>query len=238
MSRTKKLGILLCGHAPDELMPEHGNYDLMFQRLLGENAFDYSTWAVVDNQLPPDIHAADAWLITGSKHGVYEDHPWIPPLEAFIREAYSADVPMVGICFGHQMLAQALGGKVLKFDGGWSVGRVDYALEGLDEAAHSNTAAIMAYHQDQVVELPPEAQVIGSTDFCRYAALAYGKTALSLQPHPEFDSEFVEGLIRFRGTNLPEEVKTSARASIQEPLAREPVATLLREFLQREDASS
>jgi len=161
-SQKKSLGILLCGHAPEELIDEHGNYDAMFQRLLGENAFEYQCWAVVDNQLPPDIHAADAWLITGSKHGVYENHPWIAPLEQFIQKAYAADIPIVGICFGHQILAQALGGKVVKFDGGWSVGRVNYELENSTDSEDRKSSAIMAYHQDQVVESPPDARVIGS----------------------------------------------------------------------------
>ena len=66
---------------------------------------------------PEGIHDADGWLITGSRHGAYEDHPWIPPLEEFIRDAYAAQVPLVGICFGHQIIAQAMGGKVEKYQG-------------------------------------------------------------------------------------------------------------------------
>jgi len=218
--------VVCTARCPEELIDEHGNYDVMFQRLLGENAFNYQSWAVVDNQHPPDIHAADAWLITGSKHGVYENHPWIAPLEKFIQEAYAADIPIVGICFGHQILAQALGGKVVKFDGGWSVGRVNYDLENSADSEDRKSSAM------------PDARVIGSTDFCRYAGLAYGKTALSLQPHPEFDSAFVGALIETRGRALPDDLKATARSTLEQPLAREPVAKMLREFLQRSGSDS
>jgi len=121
-----KIGILQTGHAPDELRPVLGDYADLFTALLAGQGFDFAVWNVVDGELPDDPRAADGWLITGSKHGAYEDHPWIPPLEALIRDAYAAGVPLVGICFGHQIIAQALGGRVIKFPGGWMVGRQVY----------------------------------------------------------------------------------------------------------------
>lgn len=99
---------------------------------------------------PPRSHDADGWLITGSRHGAYEDHAFIPPLEGFIRDAYGAAVPMVSICFGHQIIAQALGGKVEKFNGGWSVGAQDYDFG--DEKLTLN-----AWHQDQATRSVPKA---------------------------------------------------------------------------------
>ena len=179
-------------------------------RLLDGYGFDFASWAALDGELPPSIHSADGWLITGSKFGAYEDLPWIPPLEDFVRDAYHNDIPIVGICFGHQLLAQALGGKVVKFDGGWSVGRVEYNIDGIEEPL-----PLYAWHQDQVVSLPPDATVSGSTDFCKYAALTYGKKAYTVQPHPEFSQHYIEDLLDARKNVLPEPIVKAAAESIE-----------------------
>lgn len=124
-----KIGILLAGYTPDKLLEKHGDYDTMFQRLLEGHGFEFVTYPVLDDVLPADAHAADGWLITGSKFSTYDEHSWISPLEYFLRAAYDSAVPIVGICFGHQILAQALGGKVEKFSGGWSGGVIRFTLK-------------------------------------------------------------------------------------------------------------
>ncbi|MBX2824586.1 MAG: type 1 glutamine amidotransferase [Gammaproteobacteria bacterium] len=208
-----KIGILQCGRVPEELFEEYGDYDRMFETLLQRGNFEFQTYAVLDNCFPDDIQAADGWLITGSRFGVYEDHIWIPPLEEFLRAAYDAGVPIVGICFGHQILAQALGGKVEKLSGGWSLGQVDY------ERSDGQISSVQAFHQDQVVELPDDATVTGFTPFCKYAFLTYGKRALTMQPHPEFSDEFVQDLLIARGEGLPEKDLRLARERTGKPLS-------------------
>ncbi|WP_424941897.1 type 1 glutamine amidotransferase [Aliiroseovarius crassostreae] len=195
-----KIGILQAGHSPEEVRDSVGDYGEMFTRLLDGHGFAFEIFSVVDGEFPPGLDAADGWLITGSKHGAYEDHDWIPPLEDLIRKIKAAGQPLVGVCFGHQIIAQALGGKVEKFSGGWSVGRTEYDFG--DE-----TLALNAWHQDQVTELPEGARVIASTDFCANAALVYGDQILTIQPHPEFTSDLVSGLITHRGRgNVPDEL--------------------------------
>lgn len=207
-----KIGILQTGHVPNELVDEHGPYLDMFSKLLDGHGFSFTNYAVVDNQFPSSVNEMDGWLITGSRHGAYEDLEWIPTLEVFIREAYEANIPTIGICFGHQIMAQALGGKVEKYSGGWNVGHTDYDLEGEDGKS------LLAMHQDQVTEIPEEATVIASNEFCAYAGLAYKKNALSFQPHPEFTPEFTESLIRARaGTIVPQEIADEALAKINKP---------------------
>ena len=224
-----KIGILVTGHAPEELS-EGGSYDAYFRRLLGDDDFTYQTWMVVDEEMPDSVTQAEGWLITGSKHGAYEDHAWIPPLEQFIRASYEAHVPMIGVCFGHQIIAQAMGGKVEKFDGGWSIGAVDYTLNG-------ETVSINAWHQDQVVEKPKEAEVIGSTDFCANAALVYGDRIWTIQPHPEYGHDFIEGLLDLRGKGLvPDQQLEAARNRLNTPLDTTKMAGQMRDFFKKERA--
>ena len=191
------IGILVTGHALDELRDTRGDYDRIFDDLLKAFGFETKAWFVVDEEYPESPEDADGWLITGSKHGAYEDHPWIPHLEAFIRDVYADGRPMIGICFGHQIIAQALGGKVVKFDQGWAVGHTDYDIGG-------DQMRLLAWHQDQVVETPESAEVIGSNAFCENAALLYDNRILTIQPHPEFDGEILERLIDVRGKGVVE----------------------------------
>ena len=210
-----KIGILITGHPPAETTDAHGSYADAFELLLTGRGFEFENWACVDGEFPQSVHDADGWLITGSKFGAYEKHQWIAPLEDFIRSAYSKDIPIVGICFGHQILAQALGGEVKKFAGGWSVGKVDYNLQD-----HSGPVSLYAWHQDQVVTLPKDATVTGSTPFCEYAALVYKNKAnknkaYSLQPHPEFTTEFFNKLFAARKAGLPQAAIDQAEKSVE-----------------------
>jgi GMP synthase-like glutamine amidotransferase len=206
-----KIGILQTGDAPEALKGQHGEYPDMFERFLAGRGFTFARWRVVGMEFPASVHDCDGWLITGSRHGVYEDHPFIAPLEQFIRDAFAAGVPVAGVCFGHQIMAQALGGKVEKFKGGWSTGPTDYDFGG-------RTVRLNAWHQDQVVAPPPGATKIATSPFCEYAGLAYGKTGLSVQAHPEYGDAFIAGLIEHRGKGVvPEPLLEQARARLGQP---------------------
>jgi GMP synthase (glutamine-hydrolysing) len=219
------IGILQTGHAADPVREERGDYDAMFRALLAEQGFTFTTWDVVDGEFPDGPEAADGWLITGSRHGAYDDLPWIPPLEALIRGIQAAKRPLVGICFGHQIVAQALGGRVEKFDGGWSVGPQHYTIEGRDYR-------VAAWHQDQVVEVPPGAEVVGESDFCRNAALLYDGI-FTVQPHPEFDATTVAALIEHRGRGtVPDDLLDEAQSGLAEPMNREDMAYRIAAFLK------
>ena len=222
-----KIGILMTGHAVPELQERAGDYDAMFARLLAGRGFEFETYNVVDEQYPSAPDACDGWLITGSKHGAYEDHPWIPPLEEFIRAVYASGRPMIGVCFGHQIIAQALGGKVIKYPGGWSVGRTEYDLDG-------ETFALNAWHQDQVTEVPQGAEVIGKSDFCANAAMVYDDRILTIQPHPEFGPDIVEDLIRLRGKGVvPDDLLEGATARLDAPTDADRFADRMAAFFKK-----
>ncbi|MDG1181605.1 MAG: type 1 glutamine amidotransferase [Tateyamaria sp.] len=206
-----KIGILQTGHVPKNLIPENGDYSEIFARFLQGQGLSFDSYAVVDGQFPPGADAAQGWLITGSKFGAYENLHWIMPLEDLIREIYAAHIPMIGVCFGHQIIAQALGGRVEKFAGGWAVGAQDYVLNGMN-------VTLNAWHQDQVVARPHDAQVVSSTDFCENAALLYGNRAFTIQPHPEIDRTYLKGLLDTRAPGVvPEPLQRDALSRLNDP---------------------
>ncbi len=211
MART--IGILQTGRSPETLRDRHGDYDGMFRRLLDGRGFHFVTYPVLDDVFPAHVHEAQGWLITGSRFGVYEDYPWIARLEDFLRRAYAHRVPIVGVCFGHQVLARALGGRVEKFQGGWSAGLETYSFEG------GPSVRALAWHQDQVVEKPDAASVVASSPFCSFAALAYGEQAFTVQPHPEFRGDFFADLVAVRGAVLPGDVAEKALDAANRPTA-------------------
>ncbi|WP_299962893.1 type 1 glutamine amidotransferase [uncultured Roseobacter sp.] len=224
-----KIGILITGHPPDT-MTEGGLYDAYFARLLTGHGFTFEDWSVCDGVFPEDVSAADGWLITGSKHGAYEDHPWIPPLEDFIRAVHAAGKPMIGVCFGHQIIAQAMGGRVEKFAGGWVVGCTEYDMDG-------ETIAVNAWHQDQVVEAPAGARVFASNAGCQNAGLLYGDLIWTIQPHPEYDASFIDGLIRTRGKGVvPDALLAAATDRLDQPADRPKMAEMMAAFFKKERA--
>lgn len=221
-----QIGILQCGHFPtaDGFMDR--TYQDLYATLLAGHGFQFRTWSVVDMEFPDGVAEADGWLISGSRHGAYEDHGFIPPLEDFIRDNAAQRVPMVGICFGHQIMAKAFGGRVEKFVGGWSAGLVNYDFGGV-------TLPLNAWHQDQVVEKPDAARVIASTAFCQFAALVYGDHAMSMQPHPEFDAEAVRLLLDARAPGvLPEGVIRAARETLDRSAAQDLAAARIVNFFK------
>ncbi|CAN7342420.1 type 1 glutamine amidotransferase [Devosia sp. LjRoot3] len=213
-----RLTIIQTGDVPEPLRNNFGPYHSMFERMFDstENGFSYEVVTAYDNSLLPDPSRIEGIVITGSPAGVYEDHDWLPPLREFIRRAYSAKTPMLGICFGHQIMADALGGDVRKSEKGWGLGRHAYRVASRPDfmAGAPETLAIACSHQDQVIVPPAEAEVILASDFTPNAGLFYksGK-ALSFQPHPEFLDDYALALVELRRGRAPDEVVEQGVAS-------------------------
>ncbi|MFN7388435.1 type 1 glutamine amidotransferase [Brevundimonas sp.] len=224
------IAVLETGRPPAALQPAHGDYPSMFADLLGQG-FQTQAFDVQAGDLP-DAAAFDGAIITGSAAGVYEDHGWIPPLLEWIRDARGR-TRLVGVCFGHQAMAQALGGRVEKSGRGWGVGLHRYRVV---EAQPWMTPvltqiALSASHQDQVVVKPDEARVTLSSDFTPYAGLAWGDDAISLQPHPEFSRAFTGALVEGRRGRIEEAVVDQAIGSLTAGDDRAVVGTWIRRFL-------
>ena len=210
-----KIGILETGLLNEKVAGRFEPYPVMFATLLDKAGQDlqYQSYSVINGEMPATIDACDGWLITGSRHGVYEKLDWMLTLESFIRALYEANKPLVGICFGHQLIAQALGGEVIKSDKGWGIGLHHYDIDAAQ--CWMNTVpekvGIYAFHQDQVSRLPADAKVFISSSFCPYAGLTYGDSIISVQAHPEFDASYEHALIDMYGGNVvPESVADKA----------------------------
>jgi len=224
-----KIAVLETGAPPGTLVEEYGDYPSMFADLLGPG-FEVESFDVQGGRLPPEKSAYGAYLITGSPAGVYEPLPWIAPLEEFIRAAKHSK--MVGVCFGHQVMAEALAGKVEKSDKGWGAGLHRYDVlrsePWMDEAA---TIAAPASHQDQVVVQPPNTDVIAASEFTPIAALAWrDRPAISFQFHPEFSPAYAKALIEKRFDVVP--APERAIASLDAPNDNERVGGWIRRFLE------
>jgi GMP synthase-like glutamine amidotransferase len=221
------LAILETGMPPPALEADYGRYPAMFESLLGLEARSYDVQA---GALPPDVGRHDAYLITGSSAGVYEDLPWIPKLMTFIRAA-SGKAKLVGICFGHQIMAEALGGRVEKSAKGWGAGLHSYPIVARPAWLDGpSLVSAPASHQDQVVSQPPGTEIVASSLFTPYAGLAWSDgNAISFQFHPEFSPDFAKALIAQRYDRVPD--PEAAITSLDGPNDNARVGDWIRRFL-------
>jgi GMP synthase-like glutamine amidotransferase len=227
-----KLAVLETGVPPGDLKEKFGDYPAMFADLLGPG-FDIATFDAQSGELPKDPASHHAYLITGSPAGVYDPLPWIPPLMEFIRSADKAK--MVGICFGHQVMAEALGGHVEKSTKGWGAGLHRYDVIHREQWMDGEQCiAVPASHQDQVIVQPPETTVVVESGFTPFAALAWqSRPAISFQFHPEFSPAFAKALIeeRYDRVSNPD----AAIASLDSPNDTARVGDWIRRFLTEKD---
>lgn len=210
------LCIIENGLVPDDLKPHFGSYPDMIRQWLAPSLPEasFAECSPVTGEALPTADAYDGYLLTGSRHSSYEDGDWIRDIRQFLRQAIDLKRPVFGICFGHQIMADAFGGHTAKAENGWGVGAQEYttSLGG----PHDN-AGFFVFHQDQVTSVPPAAKVIGGSAHCPNGVLEYSFPALSVQFHPEFTAEYVEALAnKYEGHVIPPDTSQAAIASLQD----------------------
>ena len=232
-----RVTIIETGRAPGQLSEAYPRYPDMFAALLGEAdaGLSFDVVKLVDGEALPDPAACEAVVITGSPSGVYDQTPWMDPLRDFVRGVFRAKTPMVGVCFGHQIIADAMGGDVRKSDKGWGVGRHTYeVLERRPWMAGAGASVSLAVsHQDQVITPPAGAVTLARSAHTEHAMLAYEDApVMSVQGHPEFGDQFVAALYAARRGRLSDAQVDGAIASLAERHDNEMVGRWMARFLR------
>jgi len=231
-----RITIIETGLVSEPTRARFGSFPQMFERMIraADTSIHFDTVSNINGERLPDPGTLQAILITGSPAGVYDELDWIAPLEDFVRAAYASQIPMVGVCFGHQLMAQVLGGRVEKSEKGWGIGRHVYDIAPGNGVIDGERIAIAASHQDQVIEPPLGARTILTSAFTEHAGLLYGNgSALSVQPHPEFDTGFAHLCCDIRKGHAPDAVIAQAKASLAEPVDNARLGGAITRFLTR-----
>lgn len=235
-----KIGILQVDSVREEFQTEFGNYPDMFRELLQkasnsvlEEDLEICNFDVEYGEYPASPSDCDGYVITGSKRSVYEDEAWITRFRDYIKELHKAKIKMVGICFGHQMLALALGGRSEKADAGWGVGVHSYDVlikKPYMQPPLANVSALVS-HQDQVLELPAGAERLGGSKFCPNSMFQIEDHVLGFQGHPEFSKAYSEALMNLRREILGEEVYKKGMESLQRTIEGDTISQWMLRFL-------
>ncbi|MGF1705250.1 glutamine amidotransferase-related protein [Enterovibrio baiacu] len=242
-----RVGVLLCDDVTLELQVDHLNYPNMFESILlkADPSLSLTFYRVMDGQYPSDINECDGYIISGSRFSVYDDLPWIRRFEAFVLMLYTLKKPTVGICFGHQMMAQALGGEVERSTKGWGVGIAtsEFLKDDIAQSApwvdpNLDDFSLVVSHQDQVSILPPDSKPLAGNSFCPLSMFTVGGNFLAIQGHPEFSRDYSHDLMEFRRDRIPQDVISAGQASLSRQADSERVTGWILAFLRHHAAKS
>ncbi len=239
-SKPLRLGLLETDTLYPDLVEDYVSYGTMFRQLFSASDPDISFrhYPVTEGVLPgtqsDELRECDVYLITGSKAGVYDNLPWIAPLTDWIRRAFDAGIPMLGVCFGHQILAHSLGGHAEKSSKGWGVGNQTMQVEHWPDFLERPVEhyRLIYSHQDQVTRLPEMASRLAGNDFCPNASWFIGQQVLAFQGHPEFDAEYFQRLITRRVDSIGETRLQAALDGLRDSNDSERVIQWLLEFIR------
>ncbi|MDD2046527.1 amidotransferase [Pseudomonas putida] len=216
-----------------ELIGQYQGYGRMFEQLFTRQpiAAEFDVYNVMDGKYPDDNQVFDAYLVTGSKADSFGDDPWIETLKVFLLDRYQRGDKLLGVCFGHQLLALLLGGKSERATQGWGVGTHRYVMNAKAPwmSPQVEELTLLISHQDQVTRLPENATVIASSDFCPNAAYHIGDQVLCFQGHPEFIHDYSRALLELRQDKLGQEVYRKGIDS----LAHEHQGSTVAEWMMR-----
>lgn len=241
-SRRLRIGVLICDHLDPAILERHADYGPRYRELLAppgdpegpgaEASFDVVELDLTAGELPDDPAACDAWLVGGSRLDAHGDGGFVPGLVEFVARVLSENVPLVGICFGHQILARALGGRIERA-GSWGAGVKRFSVLGSAPwiTVPSDPVSLVVSHRDQVADLPPGAELVLTAAYCPVAGFRVGERAFAVQAHPEFDTGLSRTLSEGRREIMGDDVTADALASLDLPTDSGQVNRWIRRFL-------
>ena len=229
-----RIAIMETGRINEAIAHQFDRYPEMFRTLFERASapdLEFSTIAVVDGELPAHVDNFDGYLVTGSAAGVYDEFDWILPLMEFLRSAHAADKPLVGVCFGHQVIAEALGGRCIKWPDGFGVGTCDVTLANTPAwMPDRESVRLIHFHQDQVTALPEGATHLGSTGYCANAMYYIDDHVFSMQGHPEFSADYTAALLNLRAAEIGDDRVTGAIADLTQEHEGTTIARWIQAF--------
>lgn len=227
-----RVGLLLCDHLDPDVVEQVADYTELFPAAFEPAGVDLRIYEVTEGEMPGSVDECEGWITSGSRRSCYEDEPWIDELHTFARKLAEQRRPHVGICFGHQLIARALGGEVERADG-WGLGAQTFEVTAttpwMDPAADEVT--LLMSHRDQVTRLPKGARVLASAEYCPVAAYHVDEHVFCVQGHPEFVPELSRALMEKRRDSIGPTVQDGL-ASLERPLDHELVVEWMAAFLR------
>lgn len=233
-----KIGLLQCDNVPEDFLPIAGDYPQMFAALFAETAPELvlEVFDVRRGEYPGIGDIYDGFISTGSHDSVYDLQPWILDFKRFVQRLFAGGQKFVGICFGHQMIAEALDGTCTPAPGGWEVGpkaaKIFVRKPWMLPEPPASQFRLNSIHRDQVTALPAGAEVLAGYPGCPYAMIAVGPHFLGIQAHPEFNDAYVAALMQTRAAKIGAEKMAAAQAEMARPLDQALLAKWIVNFFR------
>ena len=231
-----KIGLLKCGKVHPELYPVYGDYDGMFKVYFSRYipSIDLDVFDIVKGDYPPTLSGYDGFVSSGSLSAVYDNDKWIKEYQRFVVKLYEEQCKHVGICFGHQMIAQALGGKVERSERGWGMGIKKLSIYDRTSWTDNDKKEIylISSHQDQVTVLPKKARLLAGNSHCPFGIFSVDDHVFAIQSHPEFTITYHKASVELRRKSVSPDIIQQALNSMTKQTDEKIVAGWIKNFFE------